>query len=126
MQKHKEWIEYADRDLKAALKLLKPPEIMIPGALYHAQQSAEKSLKAFLIFNKQQPGKIHDLVRLLELCMKLDQEFSCLLKYAAELNPYISGTRYPDSHFLIPETSSAEASVKSATLIFEFVKNKTN
>lgn len=124
MQKHSEWIDYADGDLKAALKLLRPPEIMIPSALYHTQQCAEKALKAFLIYKKQQPRKIHDLLLLLDLCTHFDQEFSSLMKHAAELNPYISGTRYPDSHFYTPDVSVANSAVKSATIILDFVKSK--
>jgi HEPN domain-containing protein len=124
MQKHKEWILYAESDLIAAKKLLKPPEVLIPHALFLTQQCAEKSLKAFLFFHKRDPGKIHDLANLIKQCIAVDSEFSKFLQHATDLNPYVQGTRYPDSHLLIPDTSIAEYSIKCAQEILDFVKDK--
>ncbi len=124
MQKPKEWISVAETDLIAAKKLITPPEILIPHALFLTQQSVEKSLKAFLFFHKKDPGKIHDLANLVKQCMAIDSDFFQFLEHATHLNPYIQGTRYPDSHLLIPHLSVAEYSIKCAQEILDAVKDK--
>jgi HEPN domain-containing protein len=124
MQEHKEWLAYAEMDLGTAKLLLISPHTFLLPALYHTQQCAEKALKAFLVFKDINPEKVHDLIRLINKCMQIDQEFSVLKCHAVELNPYISGARYPDSCLPMPHTSTVEASIKSATIILEFVKGK--
>ena len=124
MQKHEEWVAVAETDLVAAKKLLTPPEILIPHTLFLTQQCAEKALKAFLFFHNVDPGKIHDLANLVKQCIAIDSDFSKFFQHATDLNPYIQGTRYPDSHLLIPDTSVAEYSIRCAEEILDIVKNK--
>ena len=64
MPKHKEWLAFAIDDFKAAKCMLYADEIILGPALYHMQQCAEKSLKAFLVSKNQAPKRIHDLVEL--------------------------------------------------------------
>ncbi len=49
MQKHEEWLVFAEQDLKSAKIILKSNESIIGPALFHTQQCAEKALKAYLI-----------------------------------------------------------------------------
>ncbi len=125
MPEHKDWLVFAERDLKAATILIYSQEPILPIALYLTQQCAEKSLKAFLVFKKIAPDKIHDLTRLINQCTKIDQEFNRLLTCALELHPYVSGTRYPDSFLPMMDLSLAMSAIRSATNILEFVKDKT-
>ena len=71
-----EWFTFADRDLSSAEYLLpmhpRPLEIIC----YLCQQSAEKYLKGFLIYNGvEQPVKTHDLIILQSECEKFDHRF---------------------------------------------------
>jgi HEPN domain-containing protein len=57
-----EWLEFAKRDVNSAEYLMnmwpRPDEIIC----YLSQQSAEKSLKGFLVINDITPPKIHNLL----------------------------------------------------------------
>ncbi|MCA1900190.1 MAG: HEPN domain-containing protein [Chloroflexi bacterium] len=56
------WIAYAEEDLSAAKILLKSKKPFLSAACFHAQQCAEKYLKALLIFKDFDFPKSHDLV----------------------------------------------------------------
>jgi HEPN domain-containing protein len=125
MQKHNEWLRFAQADLTSAKIMLKAEDDLVIGnILYSSQQCAEKALKAFLVFKKQEIKKTHDLVELVDTCKEIDLEFSILSSNAAELNPYVTKARYPDSYFTMPDVSVAKYAVQQATLIFDFVHNK--
>ena len=91
-----EWIKYSDIDLAAAKHLR---ETMHPVPLeiicYHCQQSAEKILKAFLIYSGSKPAKVHDLELLRNECEKLDKSFIEIAEECVRLNDYSSQPRYP-------------------------------
>jgi HEPN domain-containing protein len=52
MQEHKIWLLYAYFDLETAKRALTIEPVAIPTALSLLQQSAEKALKAYLIYKK--------------------------------------------------------------------------
>jgi len=52
MKQHNEWLSKAQNDLRSAKKLISDEDPIYDTAIYHAQQCAEKSLKAFLIKNQ--------------------------------------------------------------------------
>lgn len=118
------WLLWAEYDLKAARVLLQQPEALVPPSLYHSQQCAEKSFKAYLCFKKQNVAKTHDLVFLLNLCKQFDAEFEALKPAAIDLDPFITSSRYPDTSFAIPDVTTATISYKQAESIFNFVRNK--
>jgi HEPN domain-containing protein len=120
MQKHKEWLDFAEQDLKVAKIIISSPEAMVGPILFHAQQCAEKAFKAFLVYRHQPLRKTHDLISLIKLCLDIDPEFNTLIQEALDLNPYISGSRYPDSHFAIPDLTTATASIQKAEKILRF------
>ena len=57
------WLEFAEIDLKAAKALLKEGSLS-SVVCFHAQQSAEKCLKALIESKGLNPPKSHDLVML--------------------------------------------------------------
>ncbi|MDR3549906.1 MAG: HEPN domain-containing protein [Candidatus Babeliales bacterium] len=124
MQEHKEWLRFANDDLRTAQILLKSDDVIIGSILYHCQQSVEKSLKAYLAFKRNPIRKTHDLVELLHICGDSDEEFLPFLMDATELNPYATKARYPDNAFMMPQISFAQWAVKQTAAIFEFVQNK--
>ena len=61
------WLEYANGDLRTAIAIAKDPDVPPRSACFHAQQCAEKSLKAALIHVGIEPPKLHNLASLVEL-----------------------------------------------------------
>ena len=123
MQGHEEWLKIATEDLKAAYGLISLE--LFSAVVYHCQQSAEKSLKAFLVFKKYPIVKSHDLMMLLELCMKFDNDFKNKLIAADYINPFSSKFRYP-TEFEIPDLADAQRAAKYAEDILDFVIKKIN
>jgi HEPN domain-containing protein len=91
----KEWLRYAKSDLNTTKQMIKdihPKETEI--SCYHAQQCAEKSLKACLIANGTPHPHIHDLVELIRLCSTHEASFLTIQPYCVSLNPYGVQVRY--------------------------------
>ncbi len=87
------WLEHAKSDL--ALASIDPP----PGVLYellcfHAQQAAEKAMKAVLIHFGIDFPYTHNLQRLIEL-LPAQMRAARPIAQAAALNAYAAQTRYP-------------------------------
>ncbi len=61
------WLEHAAGDLRMALAIARDADLPARGACFHAQQCAEKSLKAALILTGVEPPKLHNLNALLDL-----------------------------------------------------------
>jgi len=121
MQEHDKWLIIAKEDLRSAKILLKHESFST--VVYLCQQAAEKSLKAYLVFKKYPINKTHDLIKLLELCMKSDQEFQEKFDAADYINPFSSKFRYP-TEYEIPDFDDAELAVKHAKKIMTFVIKK--
>lgn len=90
MKPHEEWLFKAGNDLESARVLLASNNNLFDTAIYHTQQCAEKSLKAFLAFHNQEITKTHDLKILLKKCCALDVSFESLITYANFLNPFVT------------------------------------
>ncbi|MCL2294040.1 MAG: HEPN domain-containing protein [Spirochaetes bacterium] len=71
----------------------KPIEVIC----YHCAQSAEKYLKAFLVFHGVVPEKIHKLIILNENCIKIFNDFNNIYKECDLLSKYANEVRYPHS-----------------------------
>jgi len=119
---YKAWLVKAKSDLKMAIAGSKDPETF-DGAVYHTQQCAEKSLKAFLVFKQQPIRKIHDLGILLESCIELSGDFIELKELARELNPYATYFRYPDDE-MMPAPEDVLVAIQATQKILHFVETK--
>lgn len=118
----KEWIKFSKNDLDCAeyLNNMKPKPLEI--MCYHCQQSAEKVLKAFLIFSEIIPPKIHELNRLCEMCEDIDVDFEKIAIQCGSLTKYGIQPRYPyELDITDEETQSA---VRKAKTILDFVTGK--
>lgn len=58
------WMDAANEDLALAELAVKADPPIVPQALFHAQQAAEKALKAVVINGGLTPARTHDLVAL--------------------------------------------------------------
>ena len=120
MREHEDWLLIAQEDLASAKHLSTVPFMT---ALFHIQQCAEKALKAYIVFKKNFFTKTHDLGRLIDICMEMDEDFETLRFLAAVLTPYETAGRYPttDSQLLPDFFDHKEQDTKwQAT----FTKNK--
>ena len=93
-------------------------------ALFHIQQCAEKALKAYMVFKKNSFTKTHDLGRLVDICMEMDENFETLRFFAAVLTPYETAGRYPSSDFVRLEIKEIEEIIKQSEFILNFVMNR--
>lgn len=117
------WLKIAQEDLKAAKGLLTLE--LFSTVTFHCQQAAEKSLKAYIISHKQPILRTHDLLLLLELCMKLDKNFEKIFDAASYLNPFSTKFRYP-TEYDIPDFADADCAIKQAQKIVTFVVKKNS
>lgn len=83
---------------------------------FHAQQAAEKILKAFLVYHGCIFEKTHDLIQLLALCAKIEPSLSALEEDCQRLNYYAVSSRYPDDLYE-PDESDGRRAIDSAKKI---------
>jgi len=91
-----QWLAYADEDLRLGrhgltMTIAPPPYRLIA---YHAQQCAEKCLKAYLVLRHVDFPYTHNLAHLLDLC-SASAEWAEDLREVEELTPFAITTRYP-------------------------------
>lgn len=116
-----QWMRFAGEDLAyARLGLGGKPDPPFRLVAYHAQQCAEKSLKAYLISSGTDFPYTHDIERLLSLCSAVGVSVTALM-VAAELTSYAIATRYPSE---IEEVAQADAerAVDLAVLVMRTVE----
>lgn len=98
IRKAKLWISHAEEDLKLAQHGLKLKSSCPYRLLaYHAQQCAEKYLKAFLVYHKIDFPYTHNISRLLELCAEKG-DWPEKITEAEELTRFAITTRYPGEY----------------------------
>ena len=121
MKSYEEWIYKAEQDLDSA-KLLLANKLTSP-AIYHTQQCAEKSLKAFLSYKNTIVPKSHNLDDLCLKCCQLEQSFNSIYLNAIDLNGFDVRFRYPGA-VLDPSARDVANAIIDSELIFDFVKSK--
>jgi HEPN domain-containing protein len=101
-----QWIKSADSDFAAANRLLSGKDPLVEGAVFHAQQAAEKLLKAALVWHQVEFPKTHDIDRLTDLLETVDAGLAGVVGEASPLTPYAVEARYPRK---LPALTLAEA-----------------
>jgi HEPN domain-containing protein len=79
------------------------------GAVFHAQQAAQKDLKAFLVWHQIEFPKTHDRAILLKLVSSLDSQIGKVLSDAVDLSPYGVEYRYPGDYSDITTSDARKA-----------------
>jgi HEPN domain-containing protein len=97
------WLLRAAEDLAAASLLIAP--VTLRSALFHCQQAAEKSLKAFLTWHQTPFPKTHDLALLSSFCLELDASLDTVMAPSLALTRFAVAMRYPGE---IEEPSTEE------------------
>jgi HEPN domain-containing protein len=117
------WCEKGRRDfITAQNSLLDTKEIFPDIICFHAQQAAEKYLKAYLVFLQHEFPKTHALEDLVLLASSEDPACRDLFTIASELSPYAVEVRYPDSPS--PSLEDAHEAVRAADAIRNYILEK--
>jgi len=90
-----EWLAKAEEDLLVARELMERERISYDPVGFHAQQAAEKFLKALLTRHQIPFPKTHNIGQLLELAEKALPGIQERLNEAHALSPYGVEIRYP-------------------------------
>ncbi len=93
-----QWVKKAEIDLNTAEYLCGSGTKYVSAAAFHAQQAAEKYLKAFLIWHQIEFKKIHDIAALLRLASSVAPDLPVVLRDAESLTPYGVEYRYPGDY----------------------------
>jgi HEPN domain-containing protein len=116
------WIKKAENDLITAKNSLNiKPEPPLDTICFHAQQCAEKYLKAFLVYHEIEFEKIHDITELILLASQVDKSFLQLIDLGKKLTPYAVEIRYPGMLTEEITEETAREAVNMAIEIKEFV-----
>ena len=93
----RQWLAGADNDIEAGEAIVGRVMRSYEAASFHAQQAAEKALKALLIRHQVEFPKTHDLGELLRLAEPMAAGIPQELGDAQRLNRHAVDTRYPTS-----------------------------
>lgn len=123
MEEYKDWIKKAEDDLNWTKHNIEAE--VYYGACFSAQQAAEKALKGYLIFSGKSLRKIHDLIALVDDCIKINKKFVILRKEAKILYSYYIESRYPNlGRFSTITEAQAKEAFESANKIIKFIEKK--
>lgn len=97
MKEFEKWFNKAENDLLVIKNNITAEEIPVDACCFHAQQAAEKYLKAYLVSKQINFPKTHDLQALLTLCVSINSFFSQINEPVIRLSDYAIAPRYPDA-----------------------------
>lgn len=118
------WCLKADNDLKNACHEIEHEDSALDTVCFHAQQAAEKYLKAYLVFSDKEIPRTHLLIRLIKECIDIDPVFQELVnKEVDELTDYAVDIRYADD-FYIPDIEEAREAIRKAEIVRNFVLSR--
>lgn len=117
------WAEKREHDLLAIRSLMAGAIVPWDIVAFHAQQGAEKYLKGFLILHGKPLPRIHDLERLLQLCVVVDPSLSPLASSCRRLTQLGFVSRYPD-HPDEPTEEDAREAIRLTTEICDAIRSR--
>ena len=116
-----DWLRRAKSNLFRAGQP-KPEEVFWEDLCFDAQQAAEKSLKALLLFHKIPFRFVHDIAELLTDLERNWISLPATIRASAELSDYAVEARYPGPMESVTENEYKEA-VKIAENVVSWVES---
>ncbi|GAB4541905.1 MAG: HEPN domain-containing protein [Anaerolineales bacterium] len=113
------WAERAEEDFILARAALKRKLPLAYGACFHAQQCAEKYMKALLISKSADFPKTHDLLMLNNLCSINGIFLEINPRHLNTLTDYAVRARYPGAD---PTADDAKEAIELAKLVRNFAR----
>src|SRR4051812_20694714 len=115
------WLSKAQADFQCIENNIAGKTIPWDTVAFHAQQAAEKMLKALLVSKRIRVPRTHDLGRVLGECLAAGIAVGHLADDCDYLTPFAVGIRYPGDEPDVSEVEAREA-VAAAERIAEAVK----
>ena len=117
-----EWVTKAEADLVTARRELRARrQPNFDAACFHAQQAAEKYLKALLQTRGVAFPRTHNLIELLELCLPFEGDLETYRARLQALDQYAVRYRYPGD---TASRSEARSAVKDADAVRLFARER--
>ncbi len=116
----KSWIANAEDDFGAAKVLMRLKKPLLAGACFHAQQCAEKYLKALLILKDVDFPKTHDLPTLNTMCSEAGIFTGFDVGQLVDLTEYAVRRRYPGNQ---PTPEEAKEAIEIAKSVRRFARS---
>lgn len=116
-----DWLRHAASDLHLAKLGLVDPDVLRNQIAFHAQQAAEKSLKAVLAERKVHFPKTHDLEALIEIIQLAGVAWPLAAQQIEALAPFAVETRYPGGLAQVSDAEAEEA-IKSAEQVLNWAR----
>jgi len=113
------WGEHAEEDFILARAALRRKQPLTSGVCFHAQQCAEKYMKALLISKGADFPKTHDLLMLNNLCSAAGIFLEIDPKHLNTLTDYAVRTRYPGNNTTVEDAKEA---IELAKLVRNFAR----
>jgi HEPN domain-containing protein len=104
---HQAWVVRAEEDYVLSRSALRRKAPLLYGATFHAQQCAEKYLKALLVAHRCAFPRTHDLAALYDLCIQADLPVPIEVEPLERLNAYAVQVRYPGDDPTLEEAREA-------------------
>lgn len=105
-----QWIGKAQKDLRAGEILLRGEDLGDYDSVgFHAQQAAEKFMKAVLVRHQVEFPKTHDVALIRRLIAQIDQSLSARLASGDILTPYAVDFRYPGDSPVLTKDGGIQA-----------------
>ena len=116
------WVDKAENDLLNVRNNLRAKHVPWDTICFHAQQAAEKMLKAFLVSRTRTASRTHDLIALLAEAVEAGGPLEDLEPDCRLLTPYAVMFRYPGA-VGEPEEQEARQAVAAAERVYEQVQS---
>jgi HEPN domain-containing protein len=113
------WVKKAEEDFVLARSALRRKKPLATGACFHAQQCAEKYMKALLVSKKAGFPMTHDLLLLNNLCSSSGILLEIDSKLLNTLTDFAVRTRYPGEE---PTLNDAKEAIETTKLIRIFAR----
>lgn len=112
------WLGRAALDLRAADHEFTAMPPLVDDIVFHAQQAAEKSFKAYLTWHQVPFRKTHNLEELGEQCIGVDAGLGAIVDRAVPLTEYAWKFRYP-GEMDTPTEAEATRALADARAVYD-------
>jgi HEPN domain-containing protein len=117
------WLKRARSDLQLGRAALDTKGVLPEDAAFHAQQCAEKALKALLLHREAAFPKTHAIEVLLDLLKTHGMNIPKGVDESFELSDYAAQTRYPAEWEPVTKTEARKA-IERAGLVLAWVESQ--
>lgn len=101
------WVRKAEADVAGARELAHAKPALNDLICFHAQQAAEKYLKALMLEYGLVPPRTHDLQQLLSMLLPHERQLASLRRILVSLSQFAVEYRYPGQNATARQSRSA-------------------